>query len=479
MGTLLRPSPRKSTLTRLSLTVALPVQALLVNEWLRPVLEPAFEPAFIAAVSLVCWFCGLRYALAALALSSLLLDYFFLPPYGELGFSDAPTMIKFAFFIGANVITSSLISTLYRTHSELAASEQLYRNLAELIPFGGWLSDSSGNMQHISESFLKTFGTTAEETKGLGWLRFIDAEQRDLVLAEWSECMRNGYFWDYEYRMRTPEGKRYVVLSRGVPVRGPDGRVRSWVGIHLDITDRERMLEERIRQARDIARFNAELEQLAYVSAHDLQEPLRSIASYLQLLARRYKGKLDSEADQYIEYAVEGATRLRTLLSDLLVLQQIGKGTRQTGRCSMSEIVSRALLNLGESVESATIVVDPLPDLACDEHEFTQVFEHLIGNGVTYVREGVRPELHIASEQTAEGWVICVSDNGIGMEAEYLQRIFEVFQRLHPRSEYPGTGMGLAICRKVVEVHGGRIWAESTPGKGSTFRFTIPDSRIS
>jgi light-regulated signal transduction histidine kinase (bacteriophytochrome) len=287
--------------------------------------------------------------------------------------------------------------------------------------------------------------------------------------------MKSGYFWDFEYQMTSTDGKKRVVLSRGIPVRDPKGRIASWVGMHLDITDRHESMEERVRQARDIARFNAELEQLAYASAHDLQEPLRMIASYLQLLQRRYAGRLDGQADEYIAYAVEGAERLRSLLQDLLMLQQIGKGTRDRSACPLAEVVHEAMENLGPAMERASVHCDSLPEISCRRSEFVQLFEHLLENSLKYAREGVCPRIRISAERQPDHWMISVADNGIGIEAQYQQRIFNVFQRLHSRSEYEGTGIGLAICRKVVEVHGGRIWVESQPGQGATFRFTVPD----
>lgn len=466
---------RSPALVRLSLTIALPLLAFLVNQWLRPVLDPAFEPSFIAATAMVCWFCGLRWSLPALALSSLLLVYFFLEPRYSFVIPDFRTWLKLFFFFGANVVTIGLISNLHRVHAELVTSDTLHRNLAELIPFGGWISDPSGNMQFLSDSFLVTFGTTMDECSGLGWTRFLVEDQRDLVLHEWAECVRSGYFWDYEYRMVAPDGSHKIVLSRGVPVRGPGGRIRSWVGIHLDITDREQAIEDRMRQARDIARFNAELDQLAWASAHDLQEPLRMIASYLQLLQRRYKGKLDDEAHEFIGYAVEGADRLRDLLSDLLHLQQIGKGTRAQTLQPLASLITEALERIGSPAAEADIRWENLPEIVCDAVEFTQLFQHLIGNALTYSKEGIRPSIQISADRTAGGWTISVADNGIGIEPEYLGNIFKLFHRLHPRSRYTGTGIGLAICRKVVEVRGGRIWAESSPGEGSVFRFTVPD----
>jgi light-regulated signal transduction histidine kinase (bacteriophytochrome) len=252
------------------------------------------------------------------------------------------------------------------------------------------------------------------------------------------------------------------------------------VGIHLDITERERSAEQRIEQARNLARFNAELEQFAYVSAHDLQEPLRMIASYLQLLSRRYKGKLDEDADTFIGYAVEGAERLQSLLRDLLELQQVGKRNKPLTMAPLATLVDRACASLAHTIAQANaqITYADLPAIWCEEQAFVQLFVHLLDNAIKYRKDGVRPEVHISAEQAKSGvWEIRVHDNGIGIEPEFRERIFNVFQRLHPRSMYPGTGIGLAICKKIVEVNGGRIRAESEKGKGSTFVFTVPANR--
>ena len=293
--------------------------------------------------------------------------------------------------------------------------------------------------------------------------------------------MRSGYFWDYEYRMRAPSGSQYVVLSRGIPVYGAGGKEKTWVGIHLDITDRELSAQHRIEQARNIARFNAELEQFAYVSAHDLQEPLRMISSYVQLLSRRYKGKLDTDADTYIGYAVEGAERLQTLLQDLLELQQVGKGNKPVVIAPLSSAVMKACENLSLDFAKyhAEVTCDTLPTFEYEEQSYVQLFVHLFENALKYRREGVHPQIRVSAERVLKmnAWEVAVKDNGIGIPEEFTEKIFDVFQRLHPRSMYPGTGIGLAICKKIVEVNGGHIRVESDVGEGSTFYFTIPLSR--
>jgi PAS domain S-box-containing protein len=472
--------PVRSTPARVAVTIALPASAFLSSQLLRPWLEPAFDAPFLIAIGMSAWICGTGYGFASLLLSAIVLDYFFLPPYDSFALLDASVYTKFLLFVAFGSVLIGLIRYIQDTSEALQESELRYRSLAELIPFGGWIADKRGNMIHVSESFLKTFGMTMEECHGLGWMRLLEESERSQVLADWRECMRSGYFWDYEYRLRAADGGQRTVLSRGVPVKGVGGKARTWVGFHLDITERERSAQQRIDQARNIARFNAELEQFAYVSAHDLQEPLRMIASYLQLLSRRYKGKLDGDADTFIGYAVEGAERLQNLLRDLLELQQVGKKNKPRSATSLATIMDRACAGISEKIAQldAKITYPDLPAIWCEEQAFVQLFIHLLDNGLKYRKEGIKPEIRVSAEMVRSGMCeIRVRDNGIGIEPEFREKIFDVFQRLHPRSMYPGTGIGLAICKKIVEVHGGHIRVDSTPGEGSTFIVTVPANR--
>ncbi|MBE9180320.1 PAS domain S-box protein [Oculatella sp. LEGE 06141] len=238
------------------------------------------------------------------------------------------------------------------------------------------------------------------------------------------------------------------------------------------------LLEQETQQRQELTRSNADLEQFAYVASHDLQEPLRMVASYLQLLERRYKTRLDADADTFINYAVDGATRMQTLINDLLAYSRVGNRGKVFNRTSGTVIVERAIANIRATIESshALVTYDPLPDLMVDASQLTQVLQNLISNGIKFCQD-TAPHVHIQARQGDGEWVLSVQDNGIGIDPEYCDRIFLIFQRLHQRSEYPGTGIGLAICKKIVERHGGRIWVESTPDQGSTFYFTIPDRR--
>ena len=224
-----------------------------------------------------------------------------------------------------------------------------------------------------------------------------------------------------------------------------------------------------------LKRSNSELEQFAYVASHDLQEPLRMISSFLQLLQMRYSGQLDSDADEFINFAVEGAKRMQNLIQDLLAYSRVTTKGNEFKDIKMEEALEQALVNLKMSIEenNANITHDPLPIITADYSQIIQLLQNLIGNSIKYRSDKI-PEIHISAQEKDNDWIFSVEDNGIGIDPQYSDQVFQIFKRLHTNEEYKGTGIGLAITKRIIERHSGRIWVESELGKGSKFYFTIP-----
>lgn len=255
------------------------------------------------------------------------------------------------------------------------------------------------------------------------------------------------------------------------------GEHRYFTGIVRDISERKRAESDLLRSAQELARSNLDLEQFAYVASHDLQEPLRAVAGCVQVLKRRYQGQLDSRADELIAHTVDGVSRMQSLIEGLLSYSRVGTrgATFEPSDCNL--ILAQAIANLETAITEASAVVthDHLPVVYADAAQLTQLFQNLIGNAIKF--RGKQPSrIHVAAHRDGRQWTFSVQDNGIGMQPEYFDRIFVIFQRLHTRTEYPGTGIGLAICKKIVERHGGQISVASEPDQGSTFSFTIPYS---
>ncbi len=263
-----------------------------------------------------------------------------------------------------------------------------------------------------------------------------------------------------------------------MPLRDIEDQIFGVLGTYEDITDLKHAEMQLAARNEELLRSNDDLEQFAYIASHDLQEPLRMVASFAQLFARRYQGTLDERGEKYLGYVVDGAYRMQQLIDDLLKYSRVGTRGQSLVPVNCNQVVTQALLHLQVSLDEtgAQVKTENLPTLRADETQLLQLFQNLIGNAIKFRGEAA-PQVRIWAQRAGDAWQFGVADNGIGIDPQFAERIFVIFQRLHSREEYPGTGIGLAVCKKIVQRHGGRIWFESAPAKGATFFFTIPDQQ--
>ncbi|MCK9297119.1 MAG: ATP-binding protein [Desulfobulbaceae bacterium] len=370
------------------------------------------------------------------------------------------------------------ISERRRAEKERQRTEEQFRLLVEGVKdYAIFMIDPKGRILSWNEGAERIKGYRAEEIFGRHFSCFYpveDAEQgkpeEQLIIAA-----EQGSYEEDCLRVRK-DGSKFWANVVITALRDEAGQLRGFSKVIRDISER-RQAEEKLRTTADeLARSNADLTKFAAIVAHDLQEPLRVIDGFVNLLARRYQGRLDEKADQYIEYTVDGVKRMQTLIKDLLTYSKVASRGTILETVDFSAAVDNAVLNLQAAVAdtSAVITMDPLPSLLANASLIRRLFQNLIGNALKFhSKEAMR--VHIAAEQKENSWIFSVRDNGIGIEPKYAEIIFGMFRRLHTIREYPGTGIGLAICKRIVEHHGGAIWLESEPGKGSTFYFTIPD----
>ncbi len=331
---------------------------------------------------------------------------------------------------------------------------------------------------YCNAAFEKITGYAAEEVLGQNCRFLQGTDHQQPGLDDIRQAIRQGTEAKAELRNYRKDGNLFWNELYIAPVRDPQGGLTHFVGIQTDITQRKHQEIELANKTRELAQSNAELQQFAYVASHDLQEPLRMVASYTQLLGKRYRGKLDQDADEFIGYAVDGATRMQRLIRDLLEYSRVGAERQSFEETDCELVFQQAMQNLSASIleRHAEVTHNPLPIVQASPTHLTQIFQNLIGNALKFQGDAP-PKIHVGAKALPDGWEFSVRDNGVGMPGDQLDRIFAIFQRLHGQSEYPGTGIGLAICKRIVGKYGGQIWAESEPGQGSTFYFTLTTPR--
>jgi len=360
-------------------------------------------------------------------------------------------------------------------HNALRRSEERFRSLVENASNVIAIVDTDAAVRYVSDSSMRVVGCRPDELTGKALLGYVHPDDREKLAAVLSSCAQESRaVLTTEVRFKRSEGD-WCTIEVVASNRLSDPAISGIVITFRDITERMRAAEALVQKAEELARSNTELQQFAYVASHDLQEPLRMLSSYSQLLSKRYQGRLDQKADTYIRFIVDGAKRMQVLINDLLTYSRVGTRGKPLGPTDCEAVLKAALTSLQIAIRESGAVVtqDPLPTVLGEESQLGQLFQNLIGNGIKY-RNSRAPQIHVSCRQKAADWLFSVKDNGIGIDPQYAERIFIIFQRLHTREEYPGTGIGLAVCKKIVERHGGRIWVESEAGKGATFYFTLP-----
>lgn len=408
-----------------------------------------------------------------------------------------------------------------RAEEALRESEERFKLIAESITEVFWMADVPiEKMLYISPGYECIWKRTRKSLyqNPRSFIDAIHPEDREQVLAN-LEVQKDGKPFDHEYRIVWPDGTIRWIWDRGFPVSDMIGRVTRYVGVAQDITERklaeealqrnhddlERKVKERtlelltlndqlnaeieIRKrkeeelkklSQELKCSNAELKDFAYIASHDLRKPLLSIESFAKLLAKRYKNKFDAKADEFIDYIADSANRLQLLIKDLLEYSQIETKERDFELTDYSVVVKEAMSNLKTAIDesNAQVTYNKLPTIMSDPQQMTSLFQNLIDNAIKFCRQKA-PRVHISAKRKGDEWIFTIRDNGIGIDPKDSERIFGMFQRLHGSGDYPGTGIGLSICKKIVERHRGRISVESETGKGTTFCFAIPERDIS
>jgi len=375
-----------------------------------------------------------------------------------------------------------------KAQEQLGQIERRFRGLAETIPQMVWTTNPAGEVTYLNPRWAEYTGTPPGRSLDWGWVDLIHPQDREASVRLWTEAIETHRPAEFEHRIRRgSDGSHRWHLVRGLPILDDHGAVTQWIGTCTDIDDQKRQAEllERLvwEQTSELRRSNFDLEQFAAVASHDLQEPLRKIQAFSDRLQVKCGPELGDQGKEYLERIVNAVSRMRSLINDLLTFSRVTLKGRPFAKVDLQAVGREVVSDLEILIQKSggRVEMGPMPTISADPLQMRQLFQNLIGNGLKFHRPDAPPVVRVSAfevfnkgEAQPIAYELRFADEGIGFEEIYLERIFQVFQRLHGRNEYDGTGMGLAICRKIVERHSGRITATSEPGKGSTFTITLP-----
>ncbi len=394
----------------------------------------------------------------------------------NVSLSIAPLRSESGSIEGATTIARD-VTEQRRAEAALVASNERFSLIAQGTNDGLWDWNLETNELYFSPRWKEMLGYRDDEIKNSfdEWEMRVHPDDHDRALVTIRDYLESRTpIYELEHRMKHKDGSYRWILARGYARRRLNGKPYRMAGSHIDLTERKKAAEDLALKARELARSNSELEQFAYVASHDLREPLRMIGSFGQHLAKRCKGKLDNVAEQYLAQVLGGAERMKNLIDDLLEFSRVGMRGKPFEPVDCNAILNVSLQNLKVALEESggKVEAGPLPTVLGDAVQLTQLLQNLIGNALKFKGKDA-PRVSISAEKIGHDWRFEVKDNGLGIDPMHFKRIFAIFARLHTREEYPGTGIGLSICKRIAERHGGTIWVESEPGKGSSFFFTI------
>ncbi|HTY61146.1 MAG TPA: ATP-binding protein [Acidobacteriota bacterium] len=447
--------------------------AALLRSWLAGALTQTPFLAFYPALVLAAAFGGFGPGLVATIFSWLCVTWFFDSTPGYIGLSNPAEIVRLLVFLSGGLGVSLVSEAQLRSQKRLLKQSREIAELVQLTDAGPFMiRDAQDRIVHWSEGCARLYGYTSDQAVGRISHELLQTHFPE-PLAEITETLNRKGQWEGELIHLRLDGTRITTTSLWILRKGYGAPVV--LEINTDITRLKQAEDDLLRISRELERSNRDLESFAYIASHDLQEPLRTITGFLQLLEQKMGGQLDEKSRQYIDYAVDGSKRMHQMITDLLAYSRVSMQPFSPKRIRLNETLAQALSLTRKSIEDsgASIVVQDLPSVHADGSQMLQVFQNLIGNAIKF-RSQHPLEIQVGARREQDSWLLYVKDNGIGLDPKQKDKIFQIFQRLHSRQKYPGSGIGLSICKKIVERHGGSIWVESIPDTGSTFYFTLP-----